>query len=31
MSDKDLVGRVMTVQRVKELNSKDWFYKIPEE
>jgi hypothetical protein len=31
MSDKDLVGRVMTVQRVKELNSKDWFYKILKE
>ncbi len=31
MSDKELVGRMMTVERVKELNSKDWFYKILKE
>src|SRR4030042_6041193 len=31
MKDQELVGRVLTVERVKELNSKDWFYKILKE
>lgn len=31
MREQELVGRVMTVDRGKELNSKDWFYKILKE
>lgn len=31
MKEQELVGRILTVERVKELNSKDWFYKILKE
>lgn len=31
MSEKGWVGRVMTVDRVRELNAKDWFYRILKE
>ncbi len=31
MKQKEMVGRIMTVDRVRELNSKDWFYKILKE
>jgi hypothetical protein len=31
MSERELVGRYLTVERVKELNSKEWFYKILKE
>jgi len=31
MEQEKMVGRVMTVDRVRELNAKDWFYKILKE
>ncbi|MBI4320118.1 MAG: hypothetical protein HY675_16630 [Chloroflexi bacterium] len=30
-SDQEMIGKVLSVQRVKELNAKDWFYKILKE
>ena len=29
--EKNLVGRILTVERVRELNAKDWFYQILKE
>ena len=31
MNEREMVGKTMTVDRVRELNSKDWFYKILKE
>ena len=28
---ENLVGRILTVERVRELNAKDWFYQILKE